>query len=313
MYKLHNPHGCTVTIFAPYDCGNNCDFCVNKKDYKKYKSDFEAVLESIRKIHQITPSCDFAITGGEPFADIAKLRIMLDYIGSLRGGSAHNIYINTTLPRTVNNQKLIGFTKAYKHMVNCLNVSRNIYVTERDYYSHDIPYDTQSTENIFDDLEIPVRINCTIDNKKDCGYLVGKVSKYLRYPIVQEIQFREDYTKVNEDNLHQGSPTFLKTVEEVNSFLETPEEYCGINLNGFKLEQIRWNYKIGLVYADRYNNSPVETLLTYHKTLPYSKVDGYLNDIIIRQDGVILDDWNDYGEELDLYEYRKAVRETKSN
>lgn len=56
MYKLYNPHGCTVTIFAPYDCGNNCDFCVNKKDYKKYKSDFEAVLESIKKIHQITKS-----------------------------------------------------------------------------------------------------------------------------------------------------------------------------------------------------------------------------------------------------------------
>lgn len=237
---------------------------------------------------------------------------MLEYIQSLRGSLTHNIYINTILPKTVSNQELIYFTQDYQCTVNCLNVSRNIYVSERDYYNHELPDDAQSTENIFGDLKIPVRINCTIDNKEDCRYLVSKVSKYFRYPMIQEIQFREDYTKVNEDNLHQGSLTFLKTVEEANLFLETPEEHCGINILDFKFQTIRWNYKIGLVYTDRYNDSPVETLLTYHKTLPYSKVDGYLNDIIIRQDGMILDDWNDYGEELDLYEYRKTVRETKS-
>ena len=25
--------GATVTVFAPYDCGNHCPFCVNKEEY----------------------------------------------------------------------------------------------------------------------------------------------------------------------------------------------------------------------------------------------------------------------------------------
>ena len=25
--------GATVTVFVPYDCQNNCPFCINKKEY----------------------------------------------------------------------------------------------------------------------------------------------------------------------------------------------------------------------------------------------------------------------------------------
>ena len=35
---MHRPYktragGCTVTVFVPYDCNNNCPFCVNKGEY----------------------------------------------------------------------------------------------------------------------------------------------------------------------------------------------------------------------------------------------------------------------------------------
>ena len=32
-YSCQYERGATVTVFAPYDCGNRCPFCVNKKDY----------------------------------------------------------------------------------------------------------------------------------------------------------------------------------------------------------------------------------------------------------------------------------------
>ena len=40
--------GATVTVFVPYDCQNNCPFCVNKEEYKDM-SDFslEKICESI--------------------------------------------------------------------------------------------------------------------------------------------------------------------------------------------------------------------------------------------------------------------------
>ena len=40
--------------------------------------------------------------------------------------------------------------------------------------------------------------------------------------------------------------------------------------------------------------------ITYHKTLPFAKVDGVVGDIIIRQTGRIYDDWNEYGHELNI-------------
>ncbi|MBQ6315426.1 MAG: hypothetical protein IJI11_07525, partial [Mogibacterium sp.] len=40
--------------------------------------------------------------------------------------------------------------------------------------------------------------------------------------------------------------------------------------------------------------------ITYHKTLPFAKVDGIVGDIIIRQNGRIYDDWNEYGSELNI-------------
>ena len=86
--------GATVTIFVPYDCKNNCPFCINKEEYADMTGfSLEKICDSIRRMDSITPNCDFVFTGGEPFADIEKLQIMLDQIPT-----THRVFINTTLP-----------------------------------------------------------------------------------------------------------------------------------------------------------------------------------------------------------------------
>ena len=66
--------GATVTIFVPYDCKNNCPFCINKEEYADMSGfSLGKILESIRRMDAITPRCDFVFTGGEPFADINAL------------------------------------------------------------------------------------------------------------------------------------------------------------------------------------------------------------------------------------------------
>ena len=56
--------GATVTVFVPYDCKNNCPFCINKQEYKdKTGFSVEKICKSIRKLHRVTPKCDFVFTG----------------------------------------------------------------------------------------------------------------------------------------------------------------------------------------------------------------------------------------------------------
>lgn len=244
MYTVNKLGGCTVTIFAPYDCDNHCEFCVNKKDYKKYKPDFDKVLESIETMHSITPCCDFVITGGEPFADMDKLCEILDLIKHLDTIMEHSVYINTTLPTTVGNQVLIDFSKKYRALINCINVSRNTYVSRRDYYSYNIPYDAQSTEDVLNKINIPVRINYTIEDERDIGQIGYIVKDYVNYPNVKEIQFREDYRNVNQNNLFYCSPMFLKTVGKLGRVFGLTTRFQGIDLKRFNCEPIRWNYDI---------------------------------------------------------------------
>ena len=86
--------GATVTIFVPYDCKNHCPFCINKEEYADMTGfSVEKICDSIRRMDAITPRCDFVFTGGEPFADLESLQVMLDEIPT-----THKIYINTTLP-----------------------------------------------------------------------------------------------------------------------------------------------------------------------------------------------------------------------
>ena len=89
-------NGATVTIFAPYDCGNNCPFCVNKKEYKENPNfNLEEVKNSIKKMDRITPNCDYVITGGEPLADLDKFEKIVLTIKELNlNGSNHKLFLS---------------------------------------------------------------------------------------------------------------------------------------------------------------------------------------------------------------------------
>ncbi|MBQ2751456.1 MAG: hypothetical protein IJF25_02680, partial [Oscillospiraceae bacterium] len=57
--------GATVTIFVPYDCKNNCPFCINKAEYANMEGfSVEKIIASIKRMDSITPYCDFVFTGG---------------------------------------------------------------------------------------------------------------------------------------------------------------------------------------------------------------------------------------------------------
>ena len=238
---MSNPYktragGATVTIFVPYDCGNNCPFCINKKEYADMTGfSAEAICDSIRTMDEITPECDFVFTGGEPFANLQSLQVMLDAIPS-----THKVYINTTLPllNGVTEDDIVAFAEKNKGKITCINVSRHL-----------VKYVKESGDELIARMPVPVRINCVLFRDYPKHQLVPYIERIRK--LGRPIQFRFDYTDTTPENLYDREHDMIY------------QDLCGIarytGLDGCRM-------RCGFHYD--YNGLE----LTYHKTLPYSTI-----------------------------------------
>ncbi len=282
---MSNPYktragGATVTIFVPYDCGNNCPFCINKKEYADMTGfSAEAICESIRTMDAITPECDFVFTGGEPFANLDSLQVMLDAIPR-----THKVYINTTLPllNGVTEDDIVAFAQKNRDKITCINVSRHL-----------VKYVKESGDELIARMPVPVRINCVLFRDYPKDRLVPYIERIQA--LGRPIQFRFDYTDTTPENLYD------REYDMIYQDLCKVARYTG--LDGCRM-------RCGFHFD--YNGLE----LTYHKTLPYSTIvetgeDGVtydiLYDILIKQTGELHSDWT--GVKLDVEAYRKVVFE----
>ena len=272
--------GATVTIFVPYDCKNHCPFCINKGEYADMTGfSLEKIIESICRMDAITPKCDFVFTGGEPFADIEKLQLMLDEIPT-----THRVFINTTLPVSQDQTEddILAFAERNKHKITCINVSRHM--------QH---YVVESNDSLLARLPVPFRINCVLYKDYPKENLIPFIERFHKIPGAS-IQFRFDYTATTPENLYEPDK-ILHDLKEVAEYtcLDGCRMRCGFHFDYQGME------------------------LTYHKTLPYSTIvetdpkDGVtydiLYDILIKQTGEIHSDWT--GVVMDVPAYEKVVFE----
>ena len=274
--------GATVTIFVPYDCGNHCPFCINKGEYANLEGfSAEKICRSIEQMNAITPNCDYVFTGGEPFANLDSLQIMLDKIPS-----THKVYINTTLPISEHQSEedIVSFTRKNRNKITCINVSR-----------HMQRYVVESNDLLLSRLAVPFRINCVLYKNYPVRDLIPYLDRFHQVP-GSSIQFRFDYTATTPDNLYEEEgDKILQDLKKFSSYtgLDGCRMRCGFHFDYHGME------------------------LTYHKTLPYSTIverdpqDGItydiLYDILIKQNGDIQSDWD--GTPLDVEAYRNAVFE----
>ena len=280
---MSNPYktrtgGATVTVFAPYDCGNHCPFCINKGEYSDTSwFDQGKIEESIKLMDSITPECDFVFTGGEPLADRENLQKMIDLIPP-----THRLFINTTLPVFDGQSKedLIEFTDRNKDKLTCINISRHM--------QH---YVTETPDAYLAELKCPVRVNCVLYKDYPAERLPEYLDRWVDYGI--PVQFRFDYTATTPENLYD------REHDPILADLQKIADYTG--LDGCRMRcGFHFDYK-GLE-------------LTYHKTLPYSTIvetdpeDGktydILYDIVVKQNGEIRSDWDDT--KLDIEAYRNV-------
>lgn len=272
--------GATVTVFVPYDCGNNCPFCINKPEYADTSAfSLEKICDSIHTMDAITPYCDFVFTGGEPLADLDALQTMLDCVPP-----THRIFINTTLPvlRGSSERLLAEFLNGNGDKLTCINVSRHLF-----------KFVEECGDTIFAALKVPARINCVLFGEHPPEKLLRFIRRFGKYRV--PIQFRSDYTKITPESLYDE--TGDEILSDLRSILKpTLLEGC----------RIRCNYE----FLDG------EHVISYHKTLPYSTIvetdaDGVtydiLYDVLIKQNGDLHSDWD--GTPLDADAYRAVVYE----
>ena len=274
--------GATITIFVPYNCRNHCPFCINKEEYSHPEGfSAEKICHSIEMMNQITPYCDYVFTGGEPFANLDSLQMMLDKIPT-----THKVYINTTLPvfEFQTEDDIVNFTKRNKDKITCINVSRHM--------QH---YVVESNDSLLSRLAVPFRINCVLYKNYPAQELVPYLERFYKIPGAS-VQFRFDYTATTPDNLYdEQGDRILHDLKQIATYtgLDGCRMRCGFHFDYKGME------------------------LTYHKTLPYSTIVetdpktgityDILYDILIKQNGDIHSDWD--GTLMDVDAYRKVVFE----
>ncbi len=278
-FKTRNG-GATVTVFAPYDCNNNCPFCVNKEEYADTSGfSLEKILDSIRRIGEFTPYCDFVFSGGEPMANLPSLQKMLDAVDS-----THRVFINTTLPvmQDYTEDEVVDFLNSNRDKITCMNVSRHLH-----------KFVEEGNDTIFGRLEVPARVNCVLFLNHSPERMLEFVRRFEPWNV--PIQFRADYTKTTPENLYDERDDDI--LQELRSILRpTMMEGC----------RIRCNYE----FLDG------KHVVSYHKTLPYSTITetdengktwDILYDVLIKQNGDFHSDWT--GVYMDLEDYKKVVFE----
>ena len=277
---MHNPYktregGATVTVFVPYDCRNNCPFCINKQEYADMTGfSLEKICAGIDRMNAITPRCDFVFTGGEPMANLDSLQIMLDRIPA-----THRVFINTTLPvfEDQPEEEILRFFEKNREKITCVNISRHM--------QH---YVEESPDDLISRLPVKARVNCVLYKKYPSEQLPGFVERWKGRGV--SIQFRYDYTDTTPENLYR--------TEDDNILHDLKRYFTYRGLDGCRMRN-----------GYHFEHDGVE--ITYHRTLPYSTItetgdDGVtydiLYDILIKQNGDIHSDWTGVLLDVDAYE-----------
>lgn len=253
-----------LTIMVPYDCDNNCKFCISKKEYGLNAPDKSKVIVAIRDFFTSyggTLVKDVVITGGEPMQEIYTLAELIRAIPD-----RYDVYINTTF-LDKNKDLFINFVNN-SPKIKGVNISR-----------HCIDYESDCglMNGIADDESItlfqkPVKINCVVGNAtKNIEKIVERWSAYQNV----EVSFRADFTKVTKEELHNP--------------------FCAVNL--FLNERYKFMRNTRCNVCDTTNfQTPSGMLVKYHKGLKTTSIrrDDYIevNDFVITQNGKCYVDWD---------------------
>ena len=255
-----------VTLFVPWDCGNNCPFCTTKQEYKDPSNfSLNKQINTLYQIWGIDDAKDIVITGGEPLADLAGLTELLSAICSMSMLKPKNVYINTSMHdfrKSASAGSFLYFFTLFKGVIKGVNVSEHISLsfTKSDSFLLEVLHQ----------CNIPVKLNCVLTGKENYSELFEFVYKWQKQ--VNVISFRRDYKSVETEEDLRGEDSTLLTLQDIfGDYTSGGCEVCNDDI-----------FKGGKVHYHRGKE----------KTLIEKKSHLIVNDIIIKQDGSLYLDWD---------------------
>lgn len=258
----------SATIFVPYDCQNNCPFCNSKSMYDGIEGKYENILDELKnsiKFLSENGIVSWVLTGGEPFSDLNKLKIIIDEIKkNAEFPDELKIYVNTTLPKIAGVDNVIEFINNEDNHINGISVSRHFNTFEED---------SRFLTDIFEDeliseIDTSVRINIVVTNNIDVRKVVERYNKNL------VLNFRKNYLEETLETLHDKDDFFNLLNDNFEHIRHTQCNVCDTD-----------------VFVDEKGR-----IIQYHKGTMLSSFTQdditEINDFIINIDGKTYTDWD---------------------
>ncbi len=212
---------------------------------------------------------EVVVSGGEPFANLEGLENILQ-VASNHG---KKVFINTSFPKNLETKDAVDLISKYRRNLCGINVSRHV---ETVFSDDDAAF--LSEVNSW----VPVRINRLVGGDsihkvsvKETEDLVGAVSKFS-----SSLNFRWDYRKLSEEQLHTINNDFLGHLFEVPSLSYVRNGECLV------CDTFVFHYS-------RLGDTPYE--VRFHRGLPSTFIQkgnyGFINDLVVFPDGTARLDW----------------------
>ena len=190
-YKIESGrNNLALTIFVPWNCTKNCNFCTTKKEYNQELSNIKDIKRLMnRTLKKITFITDIVISGGEPLDNINDLYYLIKDIDK----SKYHIFVNTSFPK-IEESNFDNFKKFVK-LVDGFNVSRHF----QHNYEHFCSFEEiQELINFESKVRINILLQHQIDTLKIKEFIpfLDYIEKIKSYGFF-DIQLRANYLKTS--------------------------------------------------------------------------------------------------------------------
>jgi len=256
MNFIKGRNNLAVTVYVPYDCPNNCEFCTSKQEYSR-GSNLENIKEQLKQVRKSSIN-EVVFTGGEPMANCKTLLELISLVDN------KDVYINTSLiyPTFEMFCDLVNFTKCIKG----INISRHAVDFEHENLS------LISRDHFVNMINKPIKINVVIGENATSSYFKSVLKRWGYYDV--KVSFRADFNKTTPEELHNLGDVTLQELLKFGEFVD--RKYCDVcDTTLMKRENQLYEYHRGLETTSiKLGNSII------------------VNDIIIFPDGEMCYDWN---------------------
>lgn len=278
-----------LTVFVPWDCEHHCPFCTTKAEYlTRYPASrldyfFTRQKESIRRILSYRFVDTIVLTGGEPLADIPRLRELLAVIRDeccFEG----KVYINTSL--NFDDAKESAALSFLQEAAGTAAVSG---------ISVSLPYADVQMMNargfalmmrVRKECSLPacwLRVNSVVTGNESEGQIRTFVSDVMGCDGRKDvwsgsINLRKDYTTCNQANLNDCFDPTMKTLMGMKGLTYWGSGGCLVCRNDVFVPDDSGYTRIV------YHRGIESTSLRYGDLL-------VINDLVIKQDGEMRYDW----------------------